>query len=71
MSSFKIEKIKTYEQAENFAKFIIKNSEFNSVNDIIKFIKTIKKIIGVVEMSVGKFVIQFIFMQIMQVLPIT
>ena len=43
MSSFKIEKIKTYEQAENFAKFIIKNSEFNYVNDIIKFIKTIKK----------------------------
>lgn len=54
MSSFKIEKIKTYEQAENFAKFIIKNSEFNSVNDIIKFIKTIKKIIGVVEMSMYK-----------------
>ena len=56
MSSFKIEKIKTYEQAENFAKFIIKNSEFNSVNDIIKFIKTIKKIIGVVEMSMYKII---------------
>lgn len=49
MPSFNIEKIKTYEQAENFAKFISKNNaKFKSFYDIIAFIKPIQKSLGIV-----------------------
>ena len=52
MPSFNIEKIKTYEQALDFAKFISKNNaEFKSVKNIIAFIKPIQELFGIVEIA--------------------
>ena len=49
MPSFKI---KTYEQALDFAKFISKNNaEFKSVKNIIAFIKPIQELLGIVEIA--------------------
>lgn len=50
--SFNIEKIKTYQQAVDFAKFISKNNaKFKSFDDIIAFIKPIQESLGIVEIA--------------------
>ena len=52
MSITCIEKLKTEQQSQIFAKFIKENSELKSIYDIQTFIKPIQELLGVIEIDI-------------------